>query len=445
MTRNLKALIATALALTAFGAFSASGAQAADEFHCSVSPCKLTAKQDGTGATAHQVFIVENAAKTESVSFTCHALSADAEFSGNTTTELTLTNLQYTTCTVNGAPGVTWDMNNCHYTLTRGSAGNAAAGTTDGAETHLDCPGLNKVRITIPEIGCTFEIGSQVLTGVGYHTVGTSPNREITVTTKNATVAGVTGNAACNPLMNTGQAMTGTWTTGNMVLTGEDAEGEMADAWFSPSPPPPGSDEFHCSVTPCKLTAKQDGTGSTAHQVFIIENASKTESLSFTCHAVTAEAEFSGGTTLQVVASNVQYGTCTGAFGALAIDMNGCGYRFTAGAPGNAAAGTTDAAQVHVECPAGKKIQMTIAEIGCTFEIGPQTLTGIGYHTVGTVPNREGTVTAKNVGGIVVTGSEGCNSLIKTSQTLIGTYTTGNAIATGETPVQGIMADAWFA
>ena len=38
MIRNLKVLVAAAMALAAFGVFSASGAQAA-EFHCSAEPC----------------------------------------------------------------------------------------------------------------------------------------------------------------------------------------------------------------------------------------------------------------------------------------------------------------------------------------------------------------------------------------------------------------------
>ncbi len=67
MIRNLKVLFAAALAPTALGAIAAS-AQGADEFHCSVEPCRGTLKPDGTGKTAHQVFVVENEAKTESVS-----------------------------------------------------------------------------------------------------------------------------------------------------------------------------------------------------------------------------------------------------------------------------------------------------------------------------------------------------------------------------------------
>src|SRR6185312_16948130 len=102
----------------------------------------------------------------------------------------------------------------------------------------------------------------------------------------------------------------------------------------------------------------------------------------------------------------------------------------------------SDKAEVHVKCPVGKVIQVTIPALGCTFEVGPQALSGIGYNTVGAQPTREVTLTAKSVGGIAVTGNAGCNPLINTSQALAGTYTTGNVIATGETTGEA-MADAW--
>jgi hypothetical protein len=226
MIRNLKALGLAALALAAFGAFSASSAQAADEFHCSVNPCKLTAKQDGTGTTAHQVFIVENAAKTEQVSFTCHGITGEGEFSGNTATSIATSNISYNTCTVNGSPGVTVDMNGCSYKFTA-----SAAGTTDGDQVHVECAVGKKIQVTIPEIGCTFEIGPQTLSGIGYHTIGTTPNREVTLTAKTTTNIAVTRNANCAALIKS-EALIGTYTTGNVIVTGETTAGVMADAWF---------------------------------------------------------------------------------------------------------------------------------------------------------------------------------------------------------------------
>jgi hypothetical protein len=226
MTRNQKVLAGAALVLVALGAFSAAGANAAHEFHCSVSPCKLTAKQDGTGATGHQVFVIENLAKTEALAYTCHEFGADAEISGNTSNEFTLTGIEYKICTINGSPGLTWHMNGCHYRFTGGTAG-----ATDGAETHVECPGSNKIQLTLNGTGCTIEIGPQTLTGAGYHTIGTTPNREITVTVKNMGGVAVTAKGVCT--INTNQPLVGTWTTGNFVMTGETtAGGVMTDAWF---------------------------------------------------------------------------------------------------------------------------------------------------------------------------------------------------------------------
>jgi hypothetical protein len=228
MIRNLKVLIAAALALSAFGAFTAAGAQAAHEFHCSVSPCTLTAKQDGTSTTAHQVFIVENAAKTEQVSFTCHEISGHGELVGNTKNEITATNIQHKICTVNGSPGVLVDMNECDYKFTGG-----IAGTTDGAEVHVECPVGKKIQVTIPEIGCTFEIGPQTLSGIGYHNLGSPGSREVTLTAKTTTNIAVTRNANCAALIKS-EALIGTYTTGNVIVTGETTVGGvMADTWFA--------------------------------------------------------------------------------------------------------------------------------------------------------------------------------------------------------------------
>lgn len=234
MIRNLKVLLAAALALTALGAIAAS-AHAADEFHCSVNPCRLTLKTDGTGATAHQVFVVENAAKTESASFTCESLRGEAEFSGTVTNDITLgwtvgtTDREaYDNCKINGSPGVVWHMNSCKYTLTGGAGGRTEPGT---AEVHILCNAGDVIEMTLPSSTCVFRIGPQTLSGVGYHNVGTSPNREITVTTNLAGIV-VTATAGCSVIINPNQTLIGTRTTGNFLITGETPAGVMADAWF---------------------------------------------------------------------------------------------------------------------------------------------------------------------------------------------------------------------
>src|SRR4051795_12699309 len=114
MIRNLKVLIAGAMALAALGAVSASGAQAA-EFHCSVSPCTLTPKADGTEKNSHHVFIVKQGAV--SVATTCKTITGDATYVGETTSEITFTSVAYDNCTVAGAAS-TVKMNECDYLFT---------------------------------------------------------------------------------------------------------------------------------------------------------------------------------------------------------------------------------------------------------------------------------------------------------------------------------------
>jgi hypothetical protein len=238
MIRNLKVLLVAALALTALGAITAS-AHAADEFRCSVSPCRGKLNKDGSGTTAHHVFIVENAAKTESVSFTCEQLAGTGELVSGTDFSLswsrpTEDREAYRNCTVNGSPGVIVHMNDCKYTFTAGASGNAAAGTSDQAEVHVECPTGESIEVTTPNgvNTCTFRIGSQTLGGsaakggIGYVTAGT----EVTVT---ANVKGivVTKSGTCTGIIESNELI-GTYTTGNTLLTGETSAGVMATASF---------------------------------------------------------------------------------------------------------------------------------------------------------------------------------------------------------------------
>jgi hypothetical protein len=246
MIRNLKVLFAAAMALTAFGAIAAN-AHAAEEFHCSVEPCRARTTTDGTGATAHHVFIVENAAKTESVSFTCESFRGEARTAVKNTTELTFawpnTTLRpnhdreaYDNCKVNGSPGVEVHMNTCEYKF------KSAGGSTGTAHVSVVCPGTAKIEIRIPT-GGIFTIGSQELNGIGYHTIGTSPNRETTVTANVTNIVTTCDGTKATCLIDPAQTLTGTYTTGNTIVTAEEdlTEAEeitehktpvMADGWF---------------------------------------------------------------------------------------------------------------------------------------------------------------------------------------------------------------------
>jgi hypothetical protein len=201
------------------------------------------------------------------------------------------------------------------------------------------------------------------------------------------------------------------------------------------------ADEFHCSVAPCTGTTGPDGTAKNSHHVFIIENEGKTESVSFTCGKfvgyLTSNTKTPTEATLTEFAGKELYQECTvnGSPG-VTVDMNGCTFNFTS------AGGTNDTAAVHLICPVGQKISITFNN--CIFHVPPQTLSGVGYATVGSVGNTQVTGTALITGVLVeITGTDAA-CLIKTGQKLVGTYTTANTIVAGETHA-GIMAEAWYA
>jgi len=186
--------------------------------------------------------------------------------------------------------------------------------------------------------------------------------------------------------------------------------------------------------------------------VFIVENAAKTESVSFTCGSLRGTAEFVSATDISLGWSTATgedrtaYDECkvNGSPG-MVWHMNGCSYTFTGGAGGRTEPGT---AQIHILCPTGQTIETTFPSPStCVFRIGAQTLDGIGYHTIGTTPNREITVSMTINGAgerrFFLTTGGNCEAFIKPGQELIGTYTTGNFLITGQTSA-GAMLDAWF-
>ena len=219
MIRNLKVLLAAALALAAVGAISASAAQAA-EFHCSVEPCRYRATPDGTGSTAHHVFIVENSTTTESVSFTCAQITGEGTSATKTATSVTLENITYPSagCKVNGSTGVTVVMNGCKYKF-----------TNTGTVTITGCEAGKSIEVKIT--GCTFTIGEQgPLNGITYHTVNTP--REVTVSTDVHPIVVTADGPKASCLINPSQTLIGTYTTGNTIVTGETTGEKMEESWF---------------------------------------------------------------------------------------------------------------------------------------------------------------------------------------------------------------------
>jgi hypothetical protein len=244
MIRNLKVLIAAAMALAAFGALSAT-AHAAEEFHCSVEPCTATLLPDLKAgevlpsATAHHVFVVKGA--TGSAAFTCDQLSGQATSAKKTATELTFTNLNYTNaagktlCKIGAAETVEVNFTSCDYNF------KALNGKASTAQVHVLCTTAgDAIDISIKGTLC-LQITPFTSTGIGYHDAELPAGQKKNIVTATAKVAlplaaldlKNTANVNCAAL-NTIGALTGSeYTTGNTLVTGEtDPGGVMAEAWF---------------------------------------------------------------------------------------------------------------------------------------------------------------------------------------------------------------------
>ncbi len=240
MIRNLKVLIAAAMALAAFGALSATAHAAEDKFHCSVESCTVTLSPDLKpeeslpSTTAHHVFIVKgfDASGTPvSASFTCNQLTGEATSTTATAETLTFTNLKYENstgeqkCKIGASETVEVRMNGCDYQFTSAKGGESAA------QVHVLCPVGQVIEILIKGTTCLDISSPFTSTGIGYHTIGANPNRHVTATANVSVPNGVLtltniANANCALL---GMASTNgaTYTTGNTTVKAHSGE-----VWF---------------------------------------------------------------------------------------------------------------------------------------------------------------------------------------------------------------------
>jgi hypothetical protein len=238
MIRNLKVLLAAAMALAAFGALSAGAAHAAEEFHCQVgvAPCTWTATQDGAAnsVTGSQVIIPKNKAG-ETGSYKCGTVEGGSTSTTATTPELTFGAvglLGWGNCKVNGSSEVKVRTNGCHFLFT------AANGSTiAGATVHELCKTAKHIEIEIPETGCIFEVTPQTLTGAHYHNIGAGATTEVTVEVKTGQEIAVEVakvGAGCVPKAAVGETLTATY-TGNYLFTAErdNILKEMVEGWWA--------------------------------------------------------------------------------------------------------------------------------------------------------------------------------------------------------------------
>jgi len=236
MIRNLKVLLMAAMALAAVGAVNAAGAQAAEEFHCALTQCRLTLNPDGEvgSATAHHVFVVTDE-KGATVSFTCKQITGDARVESATKTvpEATVTGLTYHFCNAVGEP-VAVRMNECDYDFTA-----INGGTVNGSEVHVRCPGTKHIEIEITSTKCLLEVTPQTPVGIHYHNIPVGEKKEITVeaSVPNIATEWISGTKAqCLGLeVGAGKKLTAKYTTGNTIVTGEEdieSGGTMVNIWW---------------------------------------------------------------------------------------------------------------------------------------------------------------------------------------------------------------------
>jgi hypothetical protein len=245
MIRNLKVLIAAAMALAAFGALSATAHAAEEKFHCSVEPCTLTLGPDETAGTttAHHVFVVKGttaAGAEASVSFTCNQLTGHATSATKTATELTFTSLKYENslgeqkCKVGASETVEVNFTSCDYKFT-----STGGSTVTGSQVHVLCiTAGDAIDISIKGTLC-LQVTPFTANGIGYHDSNIGGAKKIVTATAKVTIPKEAvhlkniGNVNCAAL---GLSVIhhAEYTTGNTLVRAEtdSATPVTAEAWF---------------------------------------------------------------------------------------------------------------------------------------------------------------------------------------------------------------------
>ncbi len=233
MIRYLKVLLGAALALTAFGALSASAHAAEERFHCSVQPCTWTLRQDGAAGTKTAHFVIEVTDGITVVSTTCNEISGHATSLTKTTNTLTFTNIQLGGCSVAGGGAITVRMNKCDFHI----IGTPPVGGIGKAHLTIKCEEKSKIEEEINETKCIMTIGETGdLTGLTPHNIGeaakttTEMTIEFNVPNIPVTMDGTKAQCGVDPT----KALTGHISTSNVIVTGEtDVEKPvMANVWY---------------------------------------------------------------------------------------------------------------------------------------------------------------------------------------------------------------------
>jgi hypothetical protein len=171
---------------------------------------------------------------------------------------------------------------------------------------------------------------------------------------------------------------------------------------------------FHSDSPSGKTTLM--GTQATNH-VFT------TNAGTITCNTVTLDGMQETNTTMEWTIEATTSACTVFGFVGVTIDTNGCHYLYTTE---NTTGGSLAAVTVHITCPSGKKIEVTVP--GCTTSIGPQTIGGFTIQNT-TSGGKKAVSIITNVSGIEYNecGTVRKNATLTGTTTVWGTDTVGGA------------------
>lgn len=345
MKFHLKVLVTCWLALVWSASVSSTFASATGHFTSSVEHTSL----QGADVTTSKVEVT-----VKGEGWRCNEATYTGTTTSVTVTEITLTPTFHKCEHDIGSVHVA--MNNCDYLLTidkKASSDNPV---------HLVCPGGKgpEAAVTGPFGTCTITItpNQTPVGGVAYTTGVNGGKHDITL---DVTLSNI------HMELHGGVFLCGTGTTthlgsmhGSVTMEGRDTSNNPVDIEATGSEDPPN--EFHSEVDHTLVTGSQSTTNSFSFGLLLG---------SFKCEVSTFDGTASAKTVAELTIKPA-YSKCTGVEREVTIHMNGCAYVLTVTGAG------TDGF-VHIECPSGKAIEMTVDAFpeGCTVTVGAQMAGGV--------------------------------------------------------------------
>lgn len=370
------------LSMFAVSAIGTAQAQAEPVFRSSAANTEITVKSDGTGKTGHQVF---DAGANGSI--TCSVVQLHGTQTGRVASEASV-EAEYENCTFVGL-SASVHMNGCQLVF-------HSAGTVDVAGAKC---ATEPIRFGVAGL-CEAEVGPQSgLAGIDYHSVSA------TEVTAEGLVENVSGAASGIGCPTPGEFSGGTFTTGNVVVTGTNADtGEPANISVGPAEEP----LFRSDATSTAFTGQGDGVGKNAHQVF-----DTGENGAITCSTVDLHGSQAGPTTSEV-SVEAEYGGCAFIGLSTSIEMNGCHYVLHS--DGAVDIGGGNCASEPITFGSGAVCQVTVGPQNGLREVTYSDIQGGRITVAAHVTGVEGEATGA---GCIGTGP------------ISGQLTTGNVIVTG--------------